>query len=193
MNNRQLLTRASWSIALLGAGAAAGWYLIDAQFWDQNKQPLLVALSVVAAAVLVRLARGMPITNTDFFEVSEIRKLTAAVRQLMRSLRALIIATLGCMFALIAAKPLLEYFKSWPALSTDLDAGRLMSALIALLTTYVFFRIIQVVYGDYDLVELQASYMIRTVERREARRFEEQHIRSTEPFKTPEGYGKQIQ
>ena len=69
----------------------------------------------------------------------------------------------------------------------------MLSGLIGLFLAYVFVRIIDVVRGDYDLVSLQGSFMVRAVERRQGKRFEEQqNAPSAGPFQTPEGYGRRI-
>lgn len=69
-----------WNNLLIPAtvGLAAA-YLIDLKFWDDQKAGLLVALSVMAAGVLVRLARGLPFTSVDQYELDEVRQLTKAV------------------------------------------------------------------------------------------------------------------
>jgi hypothetical protein len=48
-----------------------GRFLVDVKSWDELKAGLLVALSVMAAGVLVRLARGLPFTAVDHYEVDE--------------------------------------------------------------------------------------------------------------------------
>src|SRR5829696_416422 len=114
------------------AALAAGRF-VSIAFWDASKQGLLVALSVIAAGVLVRLARGLPFTTPDHYEVDEIRKLTKAVEQIMRSLRALITLTLAGMVALVLAKPVLEFASSISQISkyaSNIEA--LLSGIIGL-------------------------------------------------------------
>jgi hypothetical protein len=58
------------------------WRWVSVDFWDASKQALLVCLSVIAAGVLVRLARALPFTFADQYELDEIRSLTKAVSQI---------------------------------------------------------------------------------------------------------------
>ncbi len=185
-----------WSNILVPALAAfaAGW-LVRVTVWDDSKQGLLVALSVIAAGVLVRLARGLPFTTPDHYEVDEIRKLTEAIRQIVRSLRLLIMFVLAGMFGLVVAKPLFDLAKATPSVAPH--AGHVesaVSALLAFILTYVVWRMLQVVKGDQDLTELQSSFVVRAVERRQGKRYEEQQAKSNaKPFKAPENYGQRIQ
>jgi ABC-type amino acid transport system permease subunit len=178
--------------AIVGTGVSG--MLLSLDFWSEARQSLLVALSVIAAAVLVRLARGLPFTNPEIFEVEEIRSVVRAVHQVMRSLKVLIMVIFASFLLLILAAPLekaalkLEFAQNY---GPSIDA--LLSALIGLLLAYVFVRIIDVVRGDYDLVSLQGLFMVRAVERRQGKRFEEhQNAPGASPFQTPEGYGRRI-
>lgn len=163
--------------------------------WETSKQALLVCMSVIAAGVLVRLARGLPFTNADHYEVDEIRQLTSALGQIIRSLKALIIVVFVSMMALIFAKPLADALRGVTMLapaSPYIDPA--ISALLGLLVGYVLWRIYQVVHGDEDLTELQGKFVVRAVERAQAKRFEAQQARDApdEEFKNPIGYGKSL-
>jgi hypothetical protein len=152
-------------VSVVAAALAAGFVTID--MWDNVKQALLVALSVLAAAVLVRLARGLPFTNADQFEVEEIKALTKAVQQIMRSLRLLIFVILATMLLIALAKPILDRVipiaqSGW----IPIYVRAAISFTLGLLLSYIFIRIRDVVHGDYDLVNLQSNYMVRAVERK---------------------------
>jgi hypothetical protein len=67
-------------LPLLVGGACYRW--VSVEFWDSSKQALLVCLSVIAAGVMVRLARALPFTTADQYELEEIRSLTKAVSQI---------------------------------------------------------------------------------------------------------------
>lgn len=175
--------------------AVAAGNLVGVGFWDASKQGLLVSLSVIAAGVLVRLARGLPFTTADHYEVDEIRKLTRAVTQIARSLRVLVMFVLAGMFGLVVAKPLLDLALATPQVAqyiSYVEGG--ISAVLAFILSYVFWRMMQVVKGDQDLTELQSAFVVRAVERRQAKRFDEQQVvASSTPFKSPESYGRIIQ
>lgn len=179
-------------IAVGGISAAA----IGVPTWDASKQALLVSMSVIAAGVLVRLARGLPFTNADQFTVEEIRKLTAAMDRILRSLRLLVIIVLATMVFLVIANPLDGYLNSnvprvW-SISTRVTSG-ISGALIS----YIFIRMFQVIQGDYDLSKLQAKILIQSVERRQAADFERQEAASSSSgsgsFRNPSSYGRIVQ
>lgn len=185
-----------WSALIVpvtaGAVSAAA---VGVGFWDESKQGLLVALSVIAAAVLVRLARGLPFTTPDHYEVDEIRALTDAVSQILRSLKALIIVVFATMSFLIIArlmqsllsKALGKFFQHDPS-----DA--IISGSIGFAIGYVLVRILHVVQGDCDLTRLQSKFIVRAVERKQAKVFLEIEKKgSSTPFTTPDGYGKVVQ
>jgi hypothetical protein len=180
-------------IPMLAGGLAATFVGVD--FWDLSKQAFLVSLSVIAAGVLVRLARGLPFTNVDHYEVEEIRDLTKAVDQICRSLRALIFVVLLAMVFLVLAKPVVEAAKLAQITAPYGDRiVQIFSGLLGFLIGYIFMRMVQVIQGDYDLTKLQSKFVVRAVERKEAKRFDGLETKSENTsFKAPEGYGKIIQ
>ena len=174
----------------LGAGALA-WFLVPVSFWDVNRASVLTALSVIVAAVMVRLARGLPFTNADHYEISEIRQTTAAIKQVMRSLSALLSVALGTMLLMIFAGPALRQFSELIP-SIALGADRSLSAIIAFLFVYVVFRILQVAKSDYNLVEMQARFIVRAVERRELSKIALPDPTQEPPMET-KSYGRLLQ
>jgi hypothetical protein len=178
---------------VLAGFLAAGF--VSVAFWDLSKQAFLVSLSVIAAGVLVRLARGLPFTNVDHYEVEEIRELTKAVDQICRSLRALILVVLVAMVFLVLAKSVVDTAKT---AQITLDYGERIEAfasgLLGFLVGYIFVRMVQVIQGDYDLTKLQSKFIVRAVERKQAKQFDVLETKgASAPFKNPEGYGKVIQ
>jgi hypothetical protein len=112
-----------------------------------------------------------------------------------RRFLVLIFAIFAAMVLLTLAKPVLD--KIVPAESSGWEAYFIrfaISTLLGLLLSYVFTRIADVVHGDYDLVDLQSNYMVRAVERKAAKRFEDRHLPSSnQPLQSPDGYGKLLQ
>lgn len=180
-------------IAAGGIAAAA----IPVAFWDTSKTPLLTALSVIAAGVLVRLARGLPFNNSDQFELHEARRVATAIKKSARTLRALIVVAFIAMGGLVFAKPISDtvvaFFQIYyPSASTYVEP--VVSGTVALLLTYVFIRVFAVIKGDVALVDLQTDLLVHSVERKQAERFDKSIEKIETPtFKTPEGYGKVIQ
>ncbi len=180
-------------IPILSGGLAAAF--VGVNFWDLSKQAFLVSLSVIAAGVLVRLARGLPFTNVDHYEIEEIRDLTKAVDQICRSLRALIFVVLLAMVFLVLAKPVVEAANLAQITAPHGERiAQFSSGLLGFLIGYIFMRMVQVIQGDYDLTKLQSKFVLRAVERKQAKQFEISEAKSgSSPFKNPENYGKNIQ
>lgn len=176
------------------SGAAAALFA-DLAFWEQSRQAFLVVLSVIAAGVLVRIARPQPFSNPDFYELDEIRNLTKAVGQITRSLRALFILVLVGMVALVLAYPIAGLVRGLGAPAAVVSATETaISGILGFVLGYVLFRMLQVVRGDEELTKLQSSYIVRAVERRQAEQFDNLETKAADvPFKNPEGYGRVIQ
>lgn len=193
-----------WSHLLLPVtGAVIAYVSVPTSFWDGAKMPLMTGLSVIAAGVLVRLARGLPFTNADQLQVDEARAISMAVKQSARGLRALMIIVFLCMGMVVFSAPIAEGLHSILAQgdqtgSTANPAGSVIdptiSAIVGALLAYVLIRIFAVISGDVGLVELQTKYLVAAVERKQAEQFDRAHAASESVLmKTPEGYGKVIQ
>lgn len=175
-------------------GAATAALTVSVGFWDNSKAAVLTALSVIGAGVLVRLARGLPFTNVDQFQLDEARKISAAVKQSIRALRILIFVILIAMASLVLVKGLTD--AAIAALQPDITkfVEPVASGLIGLLLSYIFVRITAVIQGDVALVDLQSEFFVRAVERKQGERFEKARSSSSEvPPANPKGYGKVIQ
>lgn len=187
------LTRLPMLLPLV-AGAFAAW-LIGISTWDETKMGLLTALSVIAAAALVRLARGLPFTNPDHFEPTEVEQVVHAVKQLARSLRAFLGVVLLAMILLVVAAPLSGLFERlWLVPDAKVALNRALSFLVGAALAYVLVRMWQIVASDLSLLDKQASFMVRAVHRKARERDEEDAETSpSAPFVTPEGYGQRLQ
>lgn len=180
-------------IATLAAGALCA-ALVTVAFWDGAKAGLLTALSVIAAATLVRLARGLPFSNPDHFEADEVEQVTNAVKQLARSLRAFLAVVLGAMVLLVVVQPLSKEATMLfvPRAAALIDRG--LSFVVGAALAYVLVRVGQIVGSDISLLDKQAKFMVRAVHRK-ARQKEEARADAAglAPYQTPEGYGRRIQ
>ena len=71
--------------------------------------------------------------------------------------------------------------------------GCLLSGFIGLTLSYVCSRMWQVIRGDQELTALQSKFVVRAVERKQARRFEDQVSSSNGgKLKAPDDYGKLV-
>jgi len=165
-----------WShllIPLVGGALASANASIA--FWTTAKPSLLTALSVIAAGVLVRLARGLPFSNVDQFTVEEARAVAKSIKRSVRALRALIFVVFATMAVIVFADPLLggvtkllTFFQLISGFSTIwLDPQSIVSGLIGLMLVYVFVRVFAVIGGDVGLVDLQSKYLVTATERKQ--------------------------
>ena len=176
------------------AAGAFSCALVDVGTWDGGKAGLLTALSVIAGAALVRLARGLPFSNPDHFEADEVEQIINAVKQLARSLRAFLVVVLGAMVLLVFVQPL---SKEAVVLFVPLAArviDRVLSFMVGAALAYVLTRIGQIVGSDLGLLEKQAQFMVRAVHRKAGEREDaRREAAAVTPFQNPDGYGRRIQ
>jgi hypothetical protein len=182
-------------VIAVAAASAMSFAWVGVATWDNAKTGLLAALSVIAAATLVRLARGLPFTNPDHFEPDEVEKVVEAVKLLSRALRALLGVTLSVMVLVVLAAPLsaaVGRAAIQPWLIEGLQQG--ISAAVGGGLAFALARIWQVVGSDLGLLEKQGQFMIRAVGRKQRKADEEQEKQGdAHPFKTPSSYGQRVQ
>ena len=177
----------------IGMGAAA-FALFAPLAWDSVRQPLILALSLVGAAVLFRLARGLPVNDCSGFEVDEARKLTSAIVTVHKSLIILFVSILASIILLAFTEFFMSTVKEMVSLeeSTREHLQQGWTGTIFILVSYAISRTIALVAGDYNLVKLQGQLFERAVERRHAQERADDISRAAKgaPFEAREGYGK---
>jgi hypothetical protein len=181
-----------WTLPIIVCAVAfVSGLLLKQEFWNDNRAALLVALSVIAAGTLVRLARGLPFNTPDLYELSEVRDLTKAVSAIMRKLRVLLVIVVSTMLFLVIAFPLMKFVATHTGLqSTHLEIAA--SAILGGMHAYVFARMYQVVRGDEDLTSLQSEFVERAVERKQSKKFTEERSQ-TRTVSSSSNYGKRIE
>lgn len=120
-------------------------------------QPLIVALSIMAAATLVRLNRGMPTLDWKSLEHGALTRLTSRIVEISREYLEIIgvLSTLLATLVTLTAvgRDLLvgtATATGWPDFSQ-----KAISAIIGGLTALSVFRMGYVLWRDYDIVRLQ--------------------------------------
>lgn len=166
--------KVSWpTVAITTAGLIASGMFVPVATWDALRPALLPAISIIAAAVLVRLARGLPFTNADHFDLDQFRQVARNLESNARKLRALIFICLAAIVLLIVATDVVAL-----AASLNVQAwvapvvGRLLSAAIAWLLLYAFWRIAEVVHSDVSLLRLQSKILEGVIASKNATSFE---------------------
>lgn len=175
--------------------AAASACFVSVDGWGTWRTGLVPALSVVAAAVLVRLARGLPFTNPDHFTLSDFRSVAEALGKIARSLRALIFVCFSSMVGLIIFPSVLGVVRQ---VATDSRmeglADSTLSALLGFSISYTFVRVMQVVEGDISLLKLQTEILDRVISAKNAQAFEtKMATQSATPIAGAETFGRPLQ
>lgn len=162
-------------LALPAVAAIACGSFMSVDTWEQLRTAIIPGISVVAAAVLVRLARGLPFTNADHFTLAQFRDVRAKLEGNAGKLRMLIFISMTSIVSLIAAPLVLGMVRRATAsgLITGL-ADSALSALTASAVAYSFVRVIEVVQSDVGLLKLQGKIIEGAITRKNAATFEKQ-------------------
>lgn len=173
------------------AAAVGCGFAVDVYAWETARLWLIPALSIVAAAVLVRLARGVPIANPDHIRAEEVEEVTGAFIALIRSLRSLFFVVLGAVVVVGVVSPVAAFLGQLSPAAVDYG-NRFGSAAVGLSVGYCFARMLQIAQSDVSIATLQARLIREAVARRESKKFEAGAMQPSS-FRQPEGYGKPLQ
>lgn len=137
-------------LAVAAVGGLAAWKL-DLQALFGGIQPTTVALSIMAAAVLVRLNRGMPTLDWKSLDPKGRKKLTLKIVELQHeylSILAISTIIIGVLIYLTIVTP--QATGHWPNWVQRLISGVLSGGVVLIVA-----RMALVVWRDYDIVRLQ--------------------------------------
>lgn len=144
------MTRLFILVFSLVAAAVFG-FAVSPERLALSAQPLLVALSIMAAGMLVRLNRGMPGIDWTSLSATERTDLTRALVDVARDyLGVLLVLAIG-----MAALVLLTLFAPEAKSLNDAIGGRLLSGALGATIALCFARMGTVVWRDYDIIVLQ--------------------------------------
>jgi len=114
-------------------------------------QPITVCLSIMAAAVFVRLNRGMPSLDWKTIPPVDRKNLTKEIENLsLEYVGVLIVASVSIVLLLLIAGVGAE---DWPSLNSWLS--RIVSGAFTFSLLWTIWRMAYVVWRDYDIVKLQ--------------------------------------
>ena len=169
-------------VASVPLGIASA-FVVPMHAWETMRGGLLPALSVIAGAVLVRLARGFPFTNADRFTLNQFRRTADSLKDVAYKLRTMMFVCLSGMAGLVIFPPFLDYMDrgSLPAVVLCCIQGT-MSGLLAAATVYAFVRMMEVTQIDLTLLKLQAKLLEDFIAAKNAKAFE-QEIEARPPGK----------
>ena len=145
-----------WSVAV---GLAFGRWLSFAILAD-ILQPIIVGLSIMAAALLVRLNRGMPTLDWKSLDAEERKLLTEKVVGLTREYMTVLFLQAGTLVALLALVASKGATRAGPSIEqpAELTARNLVPAILFVVGALIAFcvaRMGYIIWRDYDIVRLQ--------------------------------------
>jgi hypothetical protein len=144
-------------VSVLAIGAAfARWMTIA--LLVEILQPLIVALSIMAAGLLVRLNRGMPTLDWKSLSAAERKVLTQKVVELTREY-LVVLSVLGLTLAFLLLVVLNKATQFSERLGISISA--LAGALLALCVS----RMAYIVWRDMDIVRLQKKLIDDSADR----------------------------
>ena len=156
-------------ICFLIGGLVSGFFLPISRVWEAAS-PLISILSILTAAIMVRLNRGMPALDWKALVAADRQKVTGAVVTLTReylAITAILITTLVAIVSLVVIGK--DDVKTLSLLN-----GELFSGLVGSLMGLSISRLAYVLWRDYDIVVLQKLVLDRASERdRIANEFEQ--------------------
>ena len=147
------MPRAATIATVLILAAAFAWAVPIARLFAAF-QPLIVALSIIVAALLVRLNRGMPTLDWKGLEPTGRSKLTTKVVELTREY-AVIVAVSSVLLVLLVSLTVVgekQVTQAWLEVTRRVVAG-----VIGGLLGFSLSRMAYVVWRDYDVVKLQKT------------------------------------
>ncbi|HEY4250651.1 MAG TPA: hypothetical protein VGM87_05610 [Roseomonas sp.] len=140
----------------------------------------LVALSMIGAAVLVRLARAAPITSPAAFTEEDLGLFFDTLRALALRLFALFVLVVCNLIALLVAIWIADNIRQNP----NWDWAFLARYVIAVLTTlsiWITIKLFEMAYGDIGFLSLQREILARAVKRDRMKEAEKKIASPIEP------------
>lgn len=144
------------------AGFAAAFWLVPLLRLFDAFQPMITALSIIAAAILVRLNRGMPTLEWKSLDALERSQITSKIVDLSREY-AFFLGFVACALGGLVALTVVgkdEIKSDWPVFAQHLTTC-LLGAMVGLSAA----RMGYVVWRDYDIVSLQKVLVDKTASR----------------------------
>ena len=158
------LSRSLVSLVLVLAGAIASAEFVGVHQWAKAATGLFVLLSVVAAALLVRLARPSPFSNPDVFTDENLQPFFAALEQVARRLTVILVAVLIAVVLLIGSLVMADLNSiADPRFSAFVRVG---SGLLGLDLSFILVRIVSLVQGDFGFIGLQKRIVVEARHRK---------------------------
>ena len=176
-------------VASFAAGALA-WRYAPLGFWEPAFPAMLVAMSMLGAAVLVRLARNAPITAPAAFDEEDLRRFFDALETLAKRLFAIFVEVILTISSIVFALVVLSKTKG-PSARDWIAYEPWASALMTGLFVWVLLRLVEMTYGDIGFIRLQRHIIEHALER-ERNREALKKISASVDWKSSGDYGRAI-
>ena len=147
------------TLIVVVAVAVLFWKVVPLARLFDAFQPMVVALSIIIAAIFVRLNRGMPSLEWKTLERGKRTELTTRIVELSKEY-VTIVAINGV--ALILLVTLVVIGKDQAVADLSINSQRAISAIVGALFSLCLARMAYVVWRDCDIMELQ-KYLIDNV------------------------------
>jgi hypothetical protein len=165
------------------------WRFIPLTMWQPVFPGMLVALSMLGAAVLVRLARNAPITAPAAFDDEDLKRFFDALEELNRRLFAIFIQAVAAIFFVLFSVIISSYKGAMFGYSATIS--HVCSGLLGLSLIWLVSRVLAMAKGDIGFVRLQRLILENALGRQRKAAADKITI-STIEQRSPGGYGRSL-
>jgi hypothetical protein len=187
--------RQLFSVPVIGAllcALATGYFsarYVPLSIWKPVFPGMLVALSMLGAAVLVRLARNAPITAPAAFDDQDLKRFFDSLEELNRRLFWIFIQAVLAIFILLFAIVSSEYRGTLFGYASVVSS--VCSGLLGFILIWLVSRVIAMALGDIGFVRLQREVLENALAR-QRKSASEKLTASTVEYRSPGGYGRAV-
>ncbi|UWU88165.1 hypothetical protein N2605_17490 [Bradyrhizobium yuanmingense] len=187
----QWLARVYAPVAAIVA-VAVGWATaryVPLSMWKPVFPGMLVALSMLGAAVLVRLARNAPITAPTAFDETDLKRFFDALEELNRRLFWIFLQAVMALFITLFAIVMEDHkgmiFGYAPPIA------KVCSGILGFLLVWILSRVLAMARGDIGFVRLQREVLENALAR-QRKAASEKIVPATVEFRSSGGYGRAL-
>ena len=180
-------------IILVFIGAFISGGIIGAEHWHQVSSEVAISLSIICTAVLIRLARAMPITDIEYLKIQEAEKLANAFLEVSKRLRVAFWVSFITLLLVAFNGTIFQTLNKLEAIWVE-DISKIISALIGIAMVFTYIKVFDLVNGDVDLIKLQKKIMLEKIVHRDTQIEMSRLTKAKEnmPLEVPSNYGKKI-
>ena len=179
-------------VVCLAAGASLAMEPGD---WDSVRPEAMIMLSILAAAVLFRLGRGVPSVSVDGLAIEEAESLAEAYVEVARRLAIVAAMTASGLLGLALIGVAHRFFSLHLPPDIAEVCCKLLTALLAAILALTFCRAVVLVRGDLSSVRVQGKSMVASVRRRHIKQATTalMEAEKSQPFEAPSDYGEFVE